>query len=73
MEEIDVIFAKGFCEKMTYVRAAKELPHLNEADIDSKAREYGFNSDDDEAGQVKEARFGEKEGELAQQGGGQMA
>lgn len=36
------------------------------------AREYGFVSDDDEAGQVKEARFGEKEGEIAEEAGGQM-
>lgn len=68
-----MIFAKGFCENMTYTKAAKELPHLNEQDIDAKAKEYGFTSDDDEAGQIKEARFGEKEGELAQQAGGQLA
>lgn len=72
LEEIDLIFAKGFTEKMTYVRAAKELPHLSDEEIDAKAREYGFNSSDDEAGQVKEARFGEKESDLAEQTGGQM-
>ncbi|TKA31101.1 hypothetical protein B0A50_02070 [Salinomyces thailandicus] len=72
LEEIDLIFAKGFLENKSYVRAAKELPQLNEAEIDQMAREYGFVSDDDEAGQVKEARFGEKEGEIAEEAGGQM-
>lgn len=57
---------------MSYVKASHELPHLNEHEIDVKAKEYGFISDDDEAGQVKDARFGEKEGELAQQSGGMM-
>jgi len=73
LEEIDLIFAKGFTERMSYVNAAKQLPHLSDAELDEKAREYGFTGSDDEAGQVKEARFGEKEGELAEQAGGQMA
>jgi hypothetical protein len=73
LEEIDLIFAKGFLEKMNYVTAAKELPVMNADEIDAKAREYGFQSSDDEAGQVKDARHGEKEGDLAYNGGGQMA
>lgn len=73
LEEIDIIFAKGYVENMTYVRAARELPYLSDAEIDMKAREYGFTSDDDEAGQLKEARFGEKESDLAENAGGQMA
>jgi hypothetical protein len=73
LEEIDLIFAKGFLEKMNYVTAAKELPAMNAEEIDAKAREYGFNSSDDEAGQLKDARHGEKEGDLAYNGGGQMA
>ncbi|KAK3073310.1 hypothetical protein LTR53_005212 [Teratosphaeriaceae sp. CCFEE 6253] len=72
LEEIDIIFAKGFLEQMSYVKAAKELPSLSNADLDSKAREYGFTSDDDEAGQLKDARFGEKEADLAANAGGQM-
>lgn len=44
LEEIDLIFAKGFLENMTYVRAAKELPYLSDEDIDRQAREYGFTS-----------------------------
>jgi hypothetical protein len=34
LEEIDIIFAKGFIEKMTYVKAAKQLPFLNNAEIE---------------------------------------
>lgn len=73
LEEIDLIFAKGYLEKMSYVRAARELPRLSDEDIDAKAREYGFVSSDDEAGQIKEARFGEKESDLAESAGGQMS
>lgn len=47
LEEIDLIFAKGYLEKISYVRAAKELPYLTDADIDAQAREYGFHSDSD--------------------------
>jgi hypothetical protein len=31
---------------MTYVKAAKELPLLSNAEIDAKAREYGFSSEE---------------------------
>ena len=41
LEEIDIIFAKGYVEKMSYVRAAKELEFLTDEGIDIKAREYG--------------------------------
>ncbi|KAF2861988.1 general substrate transporter [Piedraia hortae CBS 480.64] len=42
LEEIDLIFAKGYVENMSYVRAAKELPKLSDEEIDIKAREYGM-------------------------------
>ncbi|KAI9933641.1 hypothetical protein ASPWEDRAFT_174802 [Aspergillus wentii DTO 134E9] len=42
LEEIDIIFAKGFTENMTYVRASKELPKLTDDEIEAKAAEYGF-------------------------------
>lgn len=71
LEEIDVIFAKGFSENISYVRAAKELPKLADDEIDAAAQKYGFSSSDDEAGQT-EARYGEKEAELAPAAGGQM-
>lgn len=60
LEEIDIIFAKGYLENMSYVRASKELPYLNDQEIEEKAREYGFVSDEEEGGQLKEAGFGEK-------------
>ncbi|KAK5003436.1 hypothetical protein LTR60_006835, partial [Cryomyces antarcticus] len=50
----------------------KYLPYLNDDEIDLKAREYGFTDEDEEAGQVKEARHGETEGELAVNVGGRM-
>ncbi|KAL4894773.1 general substrate transporter [Aspergillus ambiguus] len=42
LEEIDLIFAKGYVEKMSYVRASKELPRLTEDEIEEKAIEYGL-------------------------------
>lgn len=42
LEEIDIIFAKGYCENMSYVRAAKELPFLADEDIDRMAKRYGL-------------------------------
>ncbi|KAI6792429.1 general substrate transporter [Hortaea werneckii] len=72
LEEIDLIFAKGYLENMSYVRASHQLPKLDEAGIDQMGREYGFVDDDDGAGKMKDARFGEKEDELAEQAGGQM-
>ncbi|KAL0262213.1 hypothetical protein SLS55_003652 [Diplodia seriata] len=47
LEEIDLIFAKGFLENMSYVTAAKELPFLSDDEIDAKAKEYGFVSGDE--------------------------
>lgn len=48
LEEIDLIFAKGNLEKMSYVRAAKELPQMDETEIERYARDYGFESSDEE-------------------------
>ena len=42
LEEIDIIFAKGYCENLGYVRAARELPFLSDEEIDRKAVEYGL-------------------------------
>ncbi|KAJ5261123.1 Sugar transporter STL1 [Penicillium angulare] len=42
LEEIDIIFAKGFCEKISYVKAARELPKLTDEQVEEKALEYGF-------------------------------
>lgn len=46
LEEIDLIFAKGYTENMSYVRAAKELPFLSDEEIERAAVQYGFASAD---------------------------
>ena len=48
LEEIDIIFAKGYIEKMNYVRAAHELPKLSQEEIEEKASEYGIVGDEEE-------------------------
>ncbi|KAF1851417.1 general substrate transporter [Cucurbitaria berberidis CBS 394.84] len=48
LEEIDLIFAKGFSEKMSYVNAAKQLPPMDEADIAQAHRDYDDMSSDEE-------------------------
>ncbi|KAF5552238.1 sugar transporter stl1 [Fusarium napiforme] len=58
LEEIDLIFAKGYTEKKSYVTAAKELPRMEDHEVHEKAREYGFGSDDD----IKASHF-ESEGD----------
>ena len=46
LEEIDIIFAKGYTEHGTgYVQAARDLPLLTDEQIDRKAREYGLVDD----------------------------
>ena len=57
LEEIDLIFAKGYLENKSYVLAAKELPQMDEHEVHQKAREYGFQSSDEEA----RASFSERE------------
>lgn len=42
LEEIDLIFAKGYVEKMGYVRAARELEVLDDEGVDRMARVYGL-------------------------------
>ncbi|RAO67135.1 uncharacterized protein BHQ10_003147 [Talaromyces amestolkiae] len=42
LEEIDLIFAKGYTEKIGYVRAARELPYLTDEEIERMAIQYGF-------------------------------
>ncbi|KAB8801905.1 hypothetical protein FH972_026726 [Carpinus fangiana] len=45
LEEIDIIFAKGFAENISYVKAANDLPRLSEADIQKLSVEYGLVED----------------------------
>ncbi|KAI0127590.1 general substrate transporter [Xylariales sp. AK1849] len=54
LEEIDIIFAKGHEEKLSYVKAAKQLPKLSDEEVKQYASKYGFQLSDDE-----------KEGDLA--------
>ena len=42
LEEIDIIFAKGHVEKMSYVKAAQELPHLKPEEVKEYAIRYGL-------------------------------
>ena len=44
LEEIDIIFAKGYTENISYVRASHELPKLSEDELDAKAAEYGISA-----------------------------
>jgi hypothetical protein len=45
LEEIDIIFAKGHMEKMSYVKAAQELPLLSREEIDRMSLHYGLIED----------------------------
>lgn len=42
LEEIDIIFAKGNVENMSYVKAAKDLPYLTDAEVEQEAIKYGL-------------------------------
>lgn len=48
LEEIDIIFAKGYCEKMSYVTASKQLPKLTQAEIEEYNHKYALESEDGE-------------------------
>lgn len=49
LEEIDIIFAKGYTENISYVKAAQDLPYLSPAEIEQMARQYGFETGDVES------------------------
>ncbi|KAG5301257.1 monosaccharide transporter [Histoplasma ohiense] len=51
-QEIDLIFAKGYVEKMSYVTAAKELPKLTDEEVERKATAYRL-MDDQNNGKVE--------------------
>ncbi|EON96387.1 putative sugar transporter stl1 protein [Phaeoacremonium minimum UCRPA7] len=42
LEEIDIIFAKGHVEKISYVKAADELPYLSHEEVEQEALRYGL-------------------------------
>ncbi|PSN60154.1 hypothetical protein BS50DRAFT_506960 [Corynespora cassiicola Philippines] len=64
LEEIDLIFAKGYIENMSYIRAAKELPFLNDREIEDKLREYGFVDSDEESGDGLGPGMGSRGGDV---------
>ncbi|KAK1908125.1 hypothetical protein P3342_013445 [Pyrenophora teres f. teres] len=65
LEEIDLIFAKGYTEKISYVTAAKQLPPMNEEEIAEAVRQYDLSDSDVEnrstAASMKEKRHQEEE------------
>ena len=64
LEEIDLIFAKGYLENTSYVTAAKNLPFMDESEIQRYNREYGMDSSDEEAGgEYKEKKSTDKNAE----------
>jgi hypothetical protein len=48
LEEIDLIFAKGYLENISYVKAAQDMPYLTDREVEAMAREYGFVDQDEE-------------------------
>ncbi|KAM0714909.1 hypothetical protein Q7P37_009374 [Cladosporium fusiforme] len=54
LEEIDLIFAKGHLEKMSYVKAAQQLPKIADHEVDQRAREWGYISSDEETPNMKD-------------------
>lgn len=42
LEEIDLIFAKGHSEKISYVHAAQQLPKLGAQEVQQRAKDYGL-------------------------------
>jgi hypothetical protein len=48
LEEIDLIFAKGYLEKISYVQASFDMPFLSDREVEAMAREYGFVDSDEE-------------------------
>ena len=75
LEEIDLIFAKGYTENMNYVKAAQQLPKIADHEVDQRAREFGFVSSDDEspAGKDRMSQDVEKAEGIDTNPGGQAA
>ncbi|KAI3343602.1 general substrate transporter [Ustulina deusta] len=42
LEEIDIIFAKGYVEKISYIKAAEDLPLLTDEEVEQEALKYGL-------------------------------
>ncbi|KAI5283754.1 hypothetical protein KEM54_001887 [Ascosphaera aggregata] len=57
LEEIDIIFAKGYTENISYVKAAKLLPYLTDEQVKGMSIQYGFHSDSEESGSINNAEM----------------
>ncbi|BGP57322.1 sugar transporter-like protein [Rhodotorula sphaerocarpa] len=68
LEEIDVIFAKGYIEKVSYVSMAKQLPHLSHAELEDEWRRLGL-GDAEQAGEAGEGAQSPAEMESEAQSG----
>ncbi|CCX15963.1 Similar to Sugar transporter STL1; acc. no. P39932 [Pyronema omphalodes CBS 100304] len=53
LEELDIVFAKGQTEGISYVKAAKELPMLNHAEIEEYSIRYGLFDNSGEKGHAE--------------------
>jgi sugar porter (SP) family MFS transporter len=42
LEEMDIIFAKGYSEKINYVEVANEMPKLSDREVEEEAVKYGL-------------------------------
>lgn len=59
LEEIDLIFAKGYLENISYVKASFDLPYLTDQEVEAMSREYGFVGEDEEkVGELSEKIVG---------------
>jgi sugar porter (SP) family MFS transporter len=65
LEEIDIIFAKGHVENISYVKAAKELPHLKPTEIEVYARRYGLVEGDARDGGGRDPRDEEEKAAIS--------
>ncbi|KAL2074832.1 hypothetical protein VTL71DRAFT_8611 [Oculimacula yallundae] len=48
LEEIDLIFAKGYLENISYVKASHDMPFLSDREVEEMSRRYGFADSDEE-------------------------
>ncbi|GJN92803.1 hypothetical protein Rhopal_005841-T1 [Rhodotorula paludigena] len=46
LEEIDVIFARGYIEGVSYVKMAKQMPKLSSAEIEAEWKRLGLSDED---------------------------
>jgi sugar porter (SP) family MFS transporter len=65
LEEIDIIFAKGHVETMSYVKASKELPQLQPLEVEEYALRYGLIEQNARAGGGRDARDEEEKAAIS--------